>query len=221
MAYARNIYEEVKKLVSKIRQTILSVSIALIFALFVGYGISTFYGSPKYEMYCKDRFGMGAYETKEACEAEGGRWFEIECPEDIENCKSGYCDPSYTCMQEYDSAREVYDRNVFIITLIIGLVAIITGGIMLSVESVGSGIMGGGVLTVVYGTIRYWGHAPDALRFTILGVALAVLLWLGYTRLNPDAGLKNIKESLSTEKNPEAFHNKKATKKKAIKKKKL
>ena len=37
---------------SKTKQVLLSVAIAIIFAFFVGYGISTFYESPDYDDYC-------------------------------------------------------------------------------------------------------------------------------------------------------------------------
>jgi preprotein translocase subunit SecG len=186
-------------MISKARQIILSVSIAIVFALFIGYGISTFYKSPKYEEFCPDELSVKSYTTKVSCEKVGGYWTESTyvCPPDeTKPCEPGYCNTQFTCSKNYDAKIAIYDQNVFIICLILGLCAIIIGGIFLSVESVGSGLMGGGVLTVVYGTIRYWGHAPDVLRFTILGIVLFVLIWMGYKKLNPKLEKTGIKKSL-------------------------
>jgi hypothetical protein len=176
-------------MVSKAKQIILSVSIAIVFALFIGYGISTFYKAPKYEDFCSPELMNKMWGTQAECETVGGQWTTntYVCPPDsAKPCEPGYCDPSFTCRKGFDAKTNIYDRNVFVICLILGLSAIITGGIFLGVESVGSGLMGGGVLTVIYGTIRYWGQAPDLLRFSILGIVLAVLVWIGYRKLNPE-----------------------------------
>ncbi|MBN2458556.1 hypothetical protein JXB31_05490 [Candidatus Woesearchaeota archaeon] len=188
-------------MVSRIKQVILSVSIAVVFALFIGYGISAFYKSPEYQDFCGG-IEVAKQFREEDCDAVGGKWTPrtYDCPEGTE-CVSGFCDATYECSRDYDSKREVYDRNVFVITLIVGLAAILIGGIFLAVESVGSGLMGGGVLTVIYGTIRYWGHAPDQIRFVILGLVLSVLVWLGYTKLNPESRLAL--RRIAAEKKPE------------------
>ena len=78
--------------------------------------------------------------------------------------------------------REIYNRNVFIISVIAGLVCVLIGGVKLKLESVSSGIMGGGVLSIIYGTIRYWGDLADVGRFAILGTVLAILIWIGYRK---------------------------------------
>ena len=86
------------------------------------------------------------------------------------------------CNKEYRDKREIYNRNVFIIAVVAGLIAVVLGGIVLKLESVSAGIMGGGVLLIIYGTLRYWGDMGDVLRFIILGAVLVVLIWLGYRK---------------------------------------
>ena len=134
------------------------IAIAIIFALFIGYGIDTFYEAPEYEDYC-DRF----------VEPLGKNITEFE-------------EEQRKCSEEFDAVREPYERNVFIITLIIGMIAIIIGGVILKVETVSSGIMGGGVFTLIYGTMRYWGDMHKYLRFTVLTIVLIVLIWIGYKK---------------------------------------
>jgi len=49
--------------------------------------------------------------------------------------------------------------------------------------SVSSGLMGGGILAIIYGTMRYWSDLPDFGRFIILGITLIILIWLGYKKI--------------------------------------
>jgi len=44
--------------------------------------------------------------------------------------------------------------------------------------------MSGGILVILYGTMRYWEYSSNMLRMIILGISLVVLIWLGYKRLN-------------------------------------
>lgn len=174
---------------SKIKKNLLSVAIAIILVLFIAYGINTFYKSPKYDDFCsEDLYKQQAY-SEEECLALGGKWdqrttrpIKVEADSDATTTE-GWCDVQYTCREEYDDAREVYNRDVFFISLVAGLIALIVGGIVLKIESVSIGIMGGGILTIIYGTIRYWGDMSDVYRFIILGVVLGVLIWMGYKKL--------------------------------------
>ena len=84
--------------------------------------------------------------------------------------------------EEYDVAREVYERNVFFANMIIGVIVLVVA-LFLSIEAVSSGLMGGAVMLIVYGSMRYWGELSDAWRTLMLGVALVGLIWLGYKKL--------------------------------------
>lgn len=162
------------------KPVLLSVAIAIILALFVGYGIHTFYPAPEYEDYCPEKTSVKVIETESECLAQGGKWTDYGERDGIE--AKGWCDQDYRCRKELDSAREVYNRDVFFVTLISGIIAIILG-VVLTLASVSSGIFAGGILTVIYGTLRYWGDMADVLRFTILGLVLALLIWVGYKKL--------------------------------------
>lgn len=174
---------EEKRKLSKVKQIILAISIAIIFAFFVGYGIETFYESPKWEDFC-DRTIVDI-NMPDKCVEIGGVWQSYETPEPPSKggaIEGGWCDAYYTCEKEFDSVMEPYERNVFIITLIVGLLAVIIGGLFLSVEAVGSGIMSGGVLTLIYGTIIYWGDMSKYLRFIVLTIVLIILIVIGYKK---------------------------------------
>ena len=193
---------------SKFRQVFLAIAIAIVFAFFIGFGIAAFYESPKYEDFCEEVRDKKFF-TQEECETNGGKWSEYgERPLDIRenqylctkgietetreftfNCqtrseiaKEGYCEVDYTCRKEYRDVSEIYNRNVFIIAIAIGIIALIAG-IVLKITSVSSGLMGGGILLIIYGIIRYWSGLENYGRFTVMGIALVILIWLGYKKL--------------------------------------
>ncbi len=168
--------ELIKPATSDLKKNILIISIAVVFAFFIGYGIETFHPSPKYEDFCREQ-PSSPIVTEESCVNASGTWV----PDSAEG-KAGWCDMS-RCQNEFQSVMQPYDRIVFIATLIIGVIAIIVGGLLLTLESVSSGIMAGGMLTIIYGTLRYWGYMPDVIRFVVLGSVLAILIWLGYKKM--------------------------------------
>ncbi|MBI4439977.1 hypothetical protein HY638_03315 [Candidatus Woesearchaeota archaeon] len=163
----------------KLKERLLGIAIGIVLVMFVAYGISTFYPEPRYERYCGEAYPEQAY-NETACLEKGGRWSPNfpKCPPE-EKCPVGWCDAYYECNRKLQEDSEAYNKLVFIATGVIGLIAVIAG-IFLRLESVSSGIMGGGVLTIIYGTVRYWGNMQDAGRFAILGIILAVLIILGY-----------------------------------------
>ena len=189
----------------KIKDTILGFSIAIIFVFFVVFGIKAFYKEPKYEDFCKRAIYIDVVYSKGYHEAYP---YPIRAKEPAENlcakaiteyekfrkdCAEKKSDVVYEfdengcqvakectfCQQDYEKARNIYFRNVFIISGIVGIVVIIIGAV-LHITSVSAGLFGGGVLTIIYGTMNYWSELADWARFIILGIALAVLIYLGY-----------------------------------------
>ncbi len=180
----------------KLRERILAIAIAILLVIFVYYGIQTFYPEPKYNNYCNSSIVKPyapAYEGNASlCKPvfDRNQQNETQCADQggitRYTMNSNGCSVATSCdmcSKHYNDAMEYYNGNVFIATIIIGIIAVVLGAVFLSLESVGSGIMGGGVITLIYGTLRYWGSLSDLVRFVILGVALAILIWLGYKKL--------------------------------------
>jgi hypothetical protein len=168
--------------VSNLKRTILGISIAVVLVLFIGYGINTFYDKPEYDDFCQRRAVPIYNETQ--CLNAGGEWSIYPKPVRREGTLEvdGYCNEDFTCSEEFDSAREEYNKKVFIFAVVAGLLSVVIGGAVLRLESVSTGIMGGGVLSIIHGTLRYWGDLADMGRFLILGIVLAVLIWIGYKK---------------------------------------
>jgi hypothetical protein len=80
----------------------------------------------------------------------------------------------------YTSAIAIYDRNLFIIANIIGIIAFAVGfwlifGVTLVSNAVPVGIMLAGLWSIIYGYARGWGSVDDQLKFFI-GLVIAVLV---------------------------------------------
>lgn len=164
---------------TKIKTIILSVVIAIVLSGFVIYLTQTIYPRPEYEDYCgkvdvisrpilTDKGEQIINQT--ACEKQGGKW------------KNGYCDYYLECNEKYDDASNHYKLIVFIVSVIAGLIAV-SVGIILALPSVSSGLMLGGTFLTFYGTAIYWSNLSNLLKTLVLGAVLAVLIWLGYKKL--------------------------------------
>ncbi len=185
----------------KIKETILGISIAIVFVLFIGFGIEAFYPAPKYEQFCNSTaYFEKPYPLREpykeynvsVCnkidvenfaleqECAGSKGFVMYEP-DENGCRVAKgCN---LCQKHFDDARNIYNRNVFIISGGIGIMVIIIGAV-LNLVSVSAGLFGGGVLTILYGIVRYWSELAQWARFIIFGITLFVLIWIGYNKLN-------------------------------------
>lgn len=187
----------------KIKDTILGIAIAVIFVFFVAFGIKAFYKEPKWENFCKRGTTIDYVASDGHYAPYPARFKEpnenvcaksnVEYDKFRKNCASKNADVLYEydekgcqiakectfCNQDFEKARNIYFRNVFIISGIVGIIVIIIGAV-LKITSVSAGLFGGGVLTIIYGTMNYWSELADWARFIILGIALAVLIYLGY-----------------------------------------
>jgi len=167
---------------SKAKKIILAIAIAILFVMFIAYAIETIYPSPDYNNYCRVE---KQYYNQTDCEQANFTWmsypeYAMNKPEPVGF--AGYCDTNSRCQKNYENINQIYNRNIFFISLIIGIITIIIS-VLLSLESVSSGFMAGGVLLIIYGTIRYWGSLSNWLRTIMLAFALFVLVWIGYKKL--------------------------------------
>ncbi len=181
---------EVKKNRSVIKWALV-LGIVIVLNLFFSYSIHLLYKEPKYENFCPIELTSKAYSTKETCVAAGGQWNEMTAPYPYEGKISrpaqveitGYCDATYTCNKDLQSAMSVYNRNVFIVLVILGVVALALGVVFSSITAVALGLSFGGVISLVIGSVRYWSDMNDVVRVLVLAIALAGLIWLGIKKI--------------------------------------
>lgn len=185
---------QAKKHTSRVLFWSLVAGIVVVLNLFFNYSASLFFDEPKFETYCPIELTSASYRTKDECVLVGGSWAENTYPYIPEKTDSqpkpipteavtGWCNATYTCQQGFDDAGKIYDRNIFIVLVIFGIIAIVLGFVFATVSAVSLGLSLGGVLSLIIGAIRYWSDMNDVVRVIVLAVALIVLIWLGIKKI--------------------------------------
>jgi len=174
-----------------IKRFALTLAVGVLLALFVGFLVDAIYSSPQYNDFCdgRDRFipkfperintslcspvdySDSIYDT---CTGDMGY---VAYESDENGCEvTPYCE---TCGVDYDNASEKYSRNLFFILAPLSLL-LIAIGVFIITDSIAAGFILGGILTLIYSTIRVFGDLSKVMKVVILGVELALVIWLGY-----------------------------------------
>jgi len=159
----------------------LTIGIVIVLNLFFYYATSLVYIEPKYENFCQQKQVNIQPTNQKACLAVGGAWNEGPAEKIVPNIDGqtkGYCDQTFTCQKKYQEARDLYNRNVFLVLVVLGVLSL-TAGFFLSFNmAVSLGLSFGGVLSFIIASIRYWSAMQEYLRVTILALALVALITL-------------------------------------------
>jgi len=141
--------------------------LGLLLAVFVGFGIRTFYEPAEPPEYSEPRFEQPEPELDEAQRIKQESVYQSE-------------------YEVYQSEMEVYHRNVSIASLLIAvgfLVFSLTVGLHIKVLS--DGILLGGLFLLMYSIGRSFAAEDPGYSFVTLSVAFVIALFLGYRRFNP------------------------------------
>ena len=169
------------------KKFIIGIGIVVVYALVLWQGIQAFYPTPEYDDYCSFfggripvaegglncPFPSELRPKEQACYDAKGE-FRYEYDNNTGCIINGYCDE---CSIEYNEAHDSYSRNVFFISLAIGAITLLIGFFVLSVEPVGSALIGSGIWAVFYGTVINWRNFANLWRFLILLIVLIALIW--------------------------------------------
>jgi hypothetical protein len=165
----------------KIFKWALIVGIIIVLNLFFNYTISLFYKEPDYNTYFPQSQVVQPITTQEGCLKVGGQWIEgyngVPVPSIGSSQTTSYCNPDFTKQQEYNNAQQVYQRNIFILLVVLGVFSLIAG-VCISNEIITLGLSWGGVLSLIIASMRYWSTADNFIKVLILGFALIALFWL-------------------------------------------
>ncbi len=160
------------------------VAIVIVMNLFFNYAVSLVYKEPAYDSYFKTSQVIEAVTTKDKCVSVGGQWNESITP--VEKGKTeiqGYCDVNYTKQIDYNNARKIYEKKVFITLIILGIASLISGG-FISIPVLSVSFAWGGVLSLIVASMRYWSQADNLAKVVILALALGILIWLAVKKFN-------------------------------------
>lgn len=176
-----------KKPTSPIIKWAFIIGIMIVVNLFLVYLVDVFYDTPDYLGFCPDQQVNRLIASESACLEVGGQWNEgidakMMTPQPAMPASSSYCNATYTCQKQYEEAMKIYNRNVFVVFVLVGIL-LLAG----SVSFAGSEVLSlafsfGGVLAFLIGAVRYWSDMDDMLRVLILGVALASLIFMAWKK---------------------------------------
>jgi hypothetical protein len=139
----------------------LGFGVAVVFPMLIHYGVSTFVSNPKWEDY-------QVHPTFDPYASPGER-AEREAQQEM--------------MQgAYRRGEKHFQQRLFAVAVPLGLVAMVVGA-FLPLPALGTGLMFGGIFSICDGYFNYWSELADVLKFGSLLVAFALLLFLGYRRL--------------------------------------
>lgn len=159
----------------------LILSIVVVLNLFFNFAIATVYDNPQYDDFCgasREQVVVSPSNQNQCVEA-GGQWSTNVKPLPAGE-PAGWCDVDFTCRQDFEEANSVYNRNVFMVLVVLGLASLLIGTYVVSAGSaVALGLSLGGFLSFVIASMRYWSDMDEYLRVIVLGLALVLLIWLG------------------------------------------
>ncbi len=139
----------------------LGIGLAIIFPMMIHYGVSTFCPAPKWSDYTV----QGQFDPQATPEQKQQRQAEQKQKQDLRK-----------------AAEKRFQQHLFVVAVPLGLTAIIIGA-FLRVQSIGTGLMFGGILSICDGYVNYWSELQDGLRFVSLLAAFLTLLFVGYKKI--------------------------------------
>lgn len=156
-------------------------AIVILANLLFHYAIALVYAEPKFENFCPIQNVQ--YNDANTCVTAGGQWTNnnyapSEITAAVKNGQPlGYCDVNFTCNKHYNDAHSIYNRNVFGILVVLGIVSVIIGAFM-AIEVLAIGFSWAGVVALIIASMQYWSDANNLIRVIILAFALGLVIWL-------------------------------------------
>lgn len=198
-----------------LRRVAIIFVIAILYAIFVNALIGAFYTTPRYEDYCTARFYPekpypAAVDRKECPKYKEPTRQELDqCAEqkgfpdyiyDANGCPIEYKGCNF-CQRDFDKANQKYNFNYFIFSSILAIVAIGIGLLLPTKNSlnewIATGFMLGGLVTLFFGTFRYYEYLGRYVKPIVILAELLIVIYLSYKKLQDirtDKKSKNIKK---------------------------
>jgi hypothetical protein len=152
-----------------LKQVAVWLAISTLLPLVVWYGTSVFHAPPDEYKY---RNALNDIQER-----------EVEAEKDVAR-KKQLLQERHALEEAHEAARAAFHRTVFWVAYPVGLAALVVGS-LLTVQSVGSALMFGGLSALTAGCYSYWDKMDSSLRFGSLLLALAVVLAIGIWRYRP------------------------------------
>ncbi len=147
-----------------LKESIICFGLALLFPLFVFYTTGLFIKSfPQPQSYSIPNYTQRIQQATE------------------EEEKKNLYSHQMQLRNAYIKHLEAHSQAFFFFSLFMGICAI-TAGMLICGMGVGSGLILGGILTIIQGYFFYWFYLTEALRFLSLLVGLIILFGIGHIK---------------------------------------
>lgn len=141
----------------------LGFGIAIILPMLVHYGVSTFSPAPKWQ----DRYNYNYYQGYQNATPE--QKAKLDKERELADIK-------------WRAQQKTFQRHLFAVAVPVGIAVIVIGAVT-TIQAIGTGLMFGGIFTLLDGYICYWSELQDSMRFLSLLAAFIVLIFIGYRKL--------------------------------------
>ncbi len=165
------------------------IGIAILINVFLAYLVRVFYLEPTYTDFCPESQVVKPVPDQEACLSIGGQWNESGTSGPVlegRGSGSAYCNEQFTCSKDFEKANSLYNRNLFIVFVIAGAALLFGSPFLAAARTVSSGLSLGGVIALIFGSLRYWSDMDDRLRVVVSGAALLALLAIAWRRFKDE-----------------------------------
>lgn len=83
------------------------------------------------------------------------------------------------CNDKFQADMKVYNKNLFLITAIVGAIAIVLSTLLIPMVNISVGVSFAGLALIIYGFARGWSSTGDMLKFFVALIIAALIVWLG------------------------------------------
>ncbi len=153
----------------------IGLGITIILTLFVHTGISLFLKRPFIEDLC----------SKNVASEEAGPNFKYEQFDNFQtrDNRTIFIKRGEECVETFRMRSVSFQQNGFIVALLSFVIAMVLGVIVRKSKTISGGLVGGSLVVLLSGIIRFYAGIDQYARFAMLGVALIALLFLGWRKV--------------------------------------
>lgn len=154
----------------ELKKVFLILGIAITCVLFFAYALHVFYPEPENDCY-KSTPDIPEKVSDNATQEEKDDW-EKEQRRVQQNTQE--------CREEFEIERDQYGFIGFIILAFIAVVLIVVSMVFIGYDSIGTGLLGGGIILLIYAILRFWGDINQLIRLIVMAIALGALIYIGH-----------------------------------------
>ena len=158
---------------ARVMNVVFGIGIAILIFIVSTLGISVFYPRPEVEDFGCDskrsNIGPQCSENMTVGECQ-----ELEFKQFIAEENNG---EYQKCWDNFSDVRDIYNKNYFLITSIIGFLAIIVSMYLFSMTNIAAGTAFSGLALIVFGFMVGWQSTDDVIKFIISLIITSVVIF--------------------------------------------